>query len=149
MSIATEFPRPERRTARYAALPSAAGAARRETVQTLKDWGLVDLIDVAELLVSELVSNAVKATGTLTVRPTYAELRRLPTVTLELRRDRGPLIISVWDVDPTPPVVRDADEQSEGGRGLHLVQALSSRWGYYPVDDGKCVWCELLPRIYA
>jgi anti-sigma regulatory factor (Ser/Thr protein kinase) len=149
MSIATQSPWPERRTARYAALPSAAGAARRETAQTLKDWGLADLIDVAELLVSELVSNAVKATGTLVVHPTYAELRRLPTVALELRHERGPLIIAVWDVDPAPPVLRDVDERSEGGRGLHLVQALSSRWGYYPVEDGKCVWCELLPRIYV
>jgi anti-sigma regulatory factor (Ser/Thr protein kinase) len=136
------FPGRYQRTAEYAALPSAAGAARREAVQTLKDWGLLELIDTAELLVSEIVSNAVKATGLLVERPTYAELLDLQTVILRLRLDRVSLQILVWDGDPTPPVRKDVDELSEGGRGLYLVEVLSARWGHYRSGRGKIVWCE-------
>ena len=142
MSAYAESPPPLQRTATYAAMPSAAGAARRETVQTLKDWGLPHLIDTAELLVSEMISNSVRATGTLKERPSYAELRRLPTLWLRLRIERGLLVISVWDATPAPPVVKAVDEDSEGGRGLHLMEALSLRWGHYPWGQGKVVWCE-------
>jgi anti-sigma regulatory factor (Ser/Thr protein kinase) len=131
------------RTAEYAALPSAAGAARRETVQTLKDWGLLQLIETAELLVSELVGNAVKHTGVMAEQPTYTELEGLQTILLQLRVERGVLLIQVWDGDPTLPVLKEADFMSEGGRGLQLVETLSRRWGAYPVGRGKIVWCEL------
>jgi anti-sigma regulatory factor (Ser/Thr protein kinase) len=135
-------PSPYQRTAKYAALPSAAHAARRETVQTLKDWGLLELIETAELLVSEIVSNAVKATGVLVERPTYADLRGLRTIVLRLSLERDVLRILVWDSDPTPPVRKNADPMSEGGRGLQLVEALSARWGHYRTGHGKIVWCE-------
>jgi anti-sigma regulatory factor (Ser/Thr protein kinase) len=138
-----QFPSRYQRTAEYAAIPSAAGAARRETVQTLKDWGLLAAIDTAELLVSELISNAVKATGVLAERPRYTELQDVQKVLLQLRLESERLLILVWDGDPRPPVVKDADEESEGGRGLRLVGALSRRWGYYPAGRGKVIWCEL------
>jgi anti-sigma regulatory factor (Ser/Thr protein kinase) len=138
------FPRPYYQwTVAYAAIPSAAGAARRETVQTLKDWGLLQLIETAELLVSELVGNAVQHTGVLVEEPRYTQLEGVQMVVLQLRVERGVLLIQVWDGDPTLPVLKDVDFMSEGGRGLQLVEALSDRWGAYPVGRGKVVWCEI------
>lgn len=132
------------RTAEYAALPTAVGAARREVVQTLKDWGLLGLIDTAELLVSELVTNAVKATGIMSARPRYTELEHLQRVVMQLRVERDGLFVLVWDSDPQPPVRRHVSTDDESGRGLQLVDAMSQRWGYYqPSAGGKVVWFEL------
>jgi anti-sigma regulatory factor (Ser/Thr protein kinase) len=114
-------------------------------VQTLKDWGLLELIDTAELLVSELISNAVTAAGIAGEDPTHSALQGLETVVLQLQLVQGLLQILVWDGDPRPPILRDADPMSEGGRGLRLVAALSKRWGYYWAERGKVVWAELPP----
>ena len=133
------------RRAQYAALPSAAGAARRETAHTLKEWGLLELIETAELVATELISNAVKATGIVVEQPAYTALHGLQTIVLQLQLVQGLLQILVWDGDPRPPILRDAGPMSEGGRGLHLVAALSKRWGYYWAESGKVVWSELPP----
>lgn len=132
------------RTAEFAAIPSAVSAARRETVQTLKDWGLLELIDVAELLVSELITNAVQATG-LTREPTrYSDLAHVSGVLLQLRRAEFGVRILVWDRDPRPPILGRVDAEGESGRGLFLVAAIAQRWGHYrPVYGGKVVWAEV------
>lgn len=142
---ASAFPVRHQRTAEYAAIPSAVSAARRETVQTLKDWGLLELIDDAELLVSELITNAVQATG-LTREPThYGDLKHVPCVLLQLQRTDAGLRILVWDREPRPPILRQIDTESENGRGLFLVVAMSHRWGHYrPAYGGKVVWAEVV-----
>ena len=139
------FPLRHQRTAEFAAIPSAARAARREVVQTLKDWSLLELVDIAELLVSELVTNAVHATGLPHDPRNYGDLKRVPRILLQVQRTPAGLWLLVWDRDPRPPVPREVSVDDEGGRGLQLVSTLSRRWGHYrPPYGGKVVWAEVV-----
>jgi anti-sigma regulatory factor (Ser/Thr protein kinase) len=118
-------------------LLSAASSARAHTRAVLAQWGLPELAEIAELLVSELVTNALRASQALR--------QPLPSpVHLWLRADRLGLVATVWDANPQPPIRRKARHDAVSGRGLQIVQALSSRWGWYEPPDmgGKCVWCE-------
>jgi anti-sigma regulatory factor (Ser/Thr protein kinase) len=128
-----------------AALPSAPAWARRQTRSALLSWHLgSDVIDTAELLVSELVTNSVKFTGTYTAQVSYQELRKVSIVSLTLRHLADRLIIEVYDPDPRPPVLTEPDSEAESGRGLMLVQMLSKEWSYYqPPSGGKVVYCIL------
>jgi anti-sigma regulatory factor (Ser/Thr protein kinase) len=103
----------------------------------LWEWGLNGLAADTELLTSELVTNAVKAT----VGQQQAAIR------LRLSSDSARVMVEVWDADPQPPIPRALAEngQDEGGRGLFLVAALSSRCDWYRTREppGKVVWCEL------
>lgn len=124
------------------ALPTAVPCARLHARQMLWEWGLDGLSETAELLVSELVTNAVKATA--------GQDLPLP-VRLRLSSDKDRLLIEVWDADPRPPVLPGlADDGTpapadEGGRGLFLVATLSHRWNWYAPREwgGKVVWSEL------
>jgi anti-sigma regulatory factor (Ser/Thr protein kinase) len=123
------------------ALPGAVPCTRLHTKLVLWEWGLGSLSEVAELLTSELVTNAVQATLGWTI-PVPVRLR--------LSSDKACLLIEVWDADPRPPTPKALDADSfppldEGGRGLFLVAALSKRSGWYPVPDrgGKVVWAEV------
>jgi anti-sigma regulatory factor (Ser/Thr protein kinase) len=118
-----------------AALPTAPSVARGHVRTVAREWGLADLADTAELLVSELVTNAVQAS---------AKLRtiRTPVVHLWVTSDRMSMILHVWDASGEMPVRRDAYEHDdEDGRGLVLVETLSKDWGAYHKADGKVVWC--------
>jgi anti-sigma regulatory factor (Ser/Thr protein kinase) len=118
-----------------AALPTAPGVARGHVRVVAREWGLADLADTAELVVSELVTNAVQAS---------ARLRTMgcPVVHLWVTSDRVSMVIHVWDASSEMPVRRDADEYDEdGGRGLLLVETLGKDWGAYRKTDGKVVWC--------
>jgi anti-sigma regulatory factor (Ser/Thr protein kinase) len=116
-----------------AAVPSAPGAARH-AVRTWFDSRHCgdDATDTAALLVTELVSNAVVHTiGPslwLTVEETSSDVLHVTV------RDGSKVI-------PRAPGAPDLDQL--GGRGLFLVDALSSRWGWEPLDTGKRVWFEL------
>ncbi|RKN47046.1 SpoIIE family protein phosphatase [Streptomyces hoynatensis] len=102
--------------------------ARRGVRETLRAWDLPELVDRAELLVSELVTNAVRhARGPIEVR---------------LVRGRS-LLVEVTDPVPEPPRERRVTAEDEGGRGLHLVARQSRRWGTRNRPVGKTVWCEL------
>jgi anti-sigma regulatory factor (Ser/Thr protein kinase) len=131
------------------ARPDAARQARLHVARILREWNLAGLADTAELLVSELVTNAVRATAELlAVAPAEGPAPadpsgRLGTIRLRLSRRGERLRIEVWDADDRPPEPRTADAEAEGGRGLPLVAALSADWGWRPVQDGgKVVWCE-------
>lgn len=122
-------------------LITAPASARGHVVAVLKEWGLHELGDATELVVSELVTNAVRATRALDAPLPFS-------VRLWLYANRKRVLITVWDADPRPPVLRkDVDEWTESGRGLQIVEVLSGRWGWYEPPDtgGKCVWCEI-PR---
>jgi anti-sigma regulatory factor (Ser/Thr protein kinase) len=110
----------------------------------LGEWGLHGLAATVELLVSELVTNALRA---MAGRDVSAPIR------LQLSGDGARVLIEVWDAEPRPPVVKELGEGTvpdfgtEGGRGLFLVDALSERWNWYPVRQwgGKVVWAEVGP----
>ncbi|GHF60635.1 ATP-binding protein [Streptomyces mashuensis] len=113
--------------------PAEAGAVRtaRTLVRdTLHDWGLDAVTDVTVLLVSELVTNALRyASGPIGVR---------------MYSHAGPsLFVEVSDPLPDPPRERAAGEDDEGGRGLQLVALASRRWGTRQGTAGKTVWFEL------
>ena len=102
-----------------AALPTAPSVARGHVRVIAREWGLADLADTAELLVSELVTNAVQAS---------AKQRTVgsPVIHLWVTSDRVSMVIHVWDASGEMPVRRDADEHDEdGGRGLLLVETLA------------------------
>jgi hypothetical protein len=128
----------------FAAVPTAISCARLFVNYTLRQWRLEALIDSAELLVSELVTSAVKMTGVVERSPKWSELTDLALIYVRLLVVGGHLIIEVWDRDAHPPVLQTQSIDAEGGRGLYLVDQISKRWNFYnPPRGGKVVWCEL------
>ncbi|WP_405592864.1 ATP-binding protein [Streptomyces sp. NBC_01190] len=117
---------------RWARSPRCVSLARRELRQVLAEWDLTGLTDAAELVVSELLTNA--------VRHVRAPQDRL----VETRYERlaGGVRIEVHDADETRPVVREASMDAESGRGLALVDALTGGcWGVSGREGvGKLVW---------
>ncbi|ARF57196.1 ATP-binding SpoIIE family protein phosphatase [Streptomyces gilvosporeus] len=105
-----------------------AGQARRLARRALARWGLDELTDQLELLVSEVVTNAVR----------YAER----PITLRLLRT-DVLRCEVGDDVPQLPRLRQARPSDEGGRGLYLVNRMARRWGATRLSMGKVVWFEL------
>jgi hypothetical protein len=127
-----------------AALPTAAKLSRTQVSVTLRWWGLGHLVDEAQLVTSELVTNAVEATGIVTHNPAWGERQDLATIRLRLTHLETRIVIEVWDRDLTPPAVKDLSADAEDGRGLAIVGALSRQWGYFhPIEGGKVVWAEL------
>ena len=116
-------------------LPSeltSAGQARAQVREPLERWDLDSLLPVTQLLVSELVTNAIRYTeGDVTLR-----------LVLE-----SSLTLEVLDISPALPRLRHAARDDERGRGLQIVSQLSHRWGARRTPSGKVVWCEqLLPE---
>ncbi|WP_234327387.1 ATP-binding protein [Streptomyces sp. NRRL WC-3742] len=127
--------------------PNAVGWARRHTTDLLRRWQVPsDTIDTANLIVSELVTNAIRHTHADDEVSPYSPLSPVKAITLALWLERGRLVIFVQDNDRRPPVVKEVGEDAESGRGVFLVDALSEKWGYYypPGAAGKVVWSELL-----
>jgi anti-sigma regulatory factor (Ser/Thr protein kinase) len=127
-------------------LPSAVPSARAHTRLRLTEWGLPRFSDDAELVVSELVTNGVRASARLT--ESWFTGRLIPggpPARLWLSSDRRQVLVQVWDGNHEPPVRRQADPEADGGRGLLLVESLSIRWSSYrPADcSGKVVWALL------
>ncbi|MFF9096319.1 SpoIIE family protein phosphatase [Streptomyces sp. NPDC014802] len=106
------------------------GRARALTSDCLAQWGLEDYAFSAELIVSELVTNAIRHA-------------RSP-VSLRLIRTENRLICAVSDGSSTSPHMRRAKDGEEGGRGLFLVAQFAARWGTRHTMDGKIIWAELV-----
>ncbi|MFD0327409.1 ATP-binding protein [Streptacidiphilus monticola] len=96
--------------------------------QRLSEWGSGDEVYAAELIVSELVTNAIRHAA--------------PPITLRLIRDRV-LICEVSDASSTAPHLRRARDWEEGGRGLMLVAQMAHRWGTRHSLTGKTIWAEI------
>ncbi|WP_182880939.1 ATP-binding protein [Microbispora sp. H10949] len=151
--LTSPFPAREGRRVAYRVFGSVATAPRRARAFVrcqLRGWQLGHLADTAELVVSELVTNAVRATDAVVSPPVASSMFpvALRTVALRVREAPGPrsLFIEVWDGSEHEPVPGgDAGgEPGESGRGLVLVGSLARRWGHYTAPDrGKIVWCEL------
>jgi anti-sigma regulatory factor (Ser/Thr protein kinase) len=115
-------------------LPGAVPCARLHTRLVLSEWGLAELAESAEVVVSELVTNAVAATQLLGWVPA-------PPVRLWLLADSSRVLIAVWDANPRLPARSEVDELTESGRGLLLVESLATHWDAYPTprNGGKVV----------
>jgi PAS domain S-box-containing protein len=112
--------------------PSVVAGARAWATCQLAAWGLEELAFTTELVVSELVTNAIR----------HAQ----PPIQLRMILD-GALICEVSDGSSTAPHLRRADHYDEGGRGLMLVARLTERWGSRHAHGGKTIWAEQpLPR---
>jgi anti-sigma regulatory factor (Ser/Thr protein kinase) len=120
-----------------AALSSAVSCARLHVRAILREWRMDESADTAELLTSELMTNAVRASERLGLR---ADLAVVPVVRLWLLSDLTWLVIRVWDGNGQMPVRRDASLEDESGRGLMLVDSLATEWGTYQNTTGKVVW---------
>ncbi|MGW0925754.1 ATP-binding SpoIIE family protein phosphatase [Streptomyces sp. NPDC002755] len=107
---------------------SVVSTARRLVGRQLASWNLDDAAFTSELIVSELVTNAIR----------YGK----EPIRLRLVHDQGKLLSEVMDANSTSPHLRQARDSDEGGRGLHIVMQLSSRWGVRHSRQGKTVWSE-------
>ncbi|MDX2822727.1 SpoIIE family protein phosphatase [Streptomyces ipomoeae] len=107
--------------------PALVANARKLATDQLVRWGLEEAVFVTELVVSELVTNAIRYGGA--------------PIQLRLIRDRT-LICEVSDASSTSPHLRRARTFDEGGRGLLLVAQLTDRWGSRPSGAGKTIWAE-------
>ncbi|WP_327189483.1 ATP-binding protein [Streptomyces xinghaiensis] len=116
----------------FRAAPEEVIGLRRVMRLHLGMWGLPELVDVAQLCVSELVTNVIRHVGIGT-----------PTGLTVSMRDTN-LRLAVHDPDSRSlPVQRPADTEAESGRGLSLIAALAEAWGVEPGPSGKTTWCEL------
>ncbi|MFF4487821.1 SpoIIE family protein phosphatase [Streptomyces sp. NPDC001544] len=107
--------------------PSAVHGARNNAVRQLALWGLDEIAFTTELIVSELVTNAIKhAYGPISLRLIH----------------ESALICEVSDASHTSPHLRGARITDEGGRGLFLVAQIAQRWGTRHTSDGKTIWTE-------
>ncbi|MGW2425905.1 ATP-binding protein [Streptomyces sp. NPDC001709] len=109
--------------------PASVRRARRLVTAQLSDWAVDDLADTAELLVSELTTNA--------LRHTRGPLR----LNLRLRDSR--LLCEVEDTESSSPARTVADPDAEGGRGIELLDLLADAWGSTRTATGKTMWFEL------
>ncbi|MFJ4329982.1 MULTISPECIES: ATP-binding protein [unclassified Streptomyces] len=117
----------------FPAAPDAVRTARSLVRRTLDEWRLGGVGDIAALLVSELVTNALRhATGPIGVRLVRGAAGA-----------DGVLRVEVSDPLPDPPRERVARPDDEDGRGLQLVASAARRWGTRPGEEGKTVWFEL------
>ncbi|PPK93809.1 anti-sigma regulatory factor (Ser/Thr protein kinase) [Kineococcus xinjiangensis] len=116
----------------------AAGAARRAARAVLLAWGHTDAAthDVVELVITELVTNAVRHTGSA------AEVPRLHLESGEPGSGED-LLVAVSDGSSIRLVVKELTETEESGRGLGIVAALGSAWGVEDWEGGKRVWVRL------
>ncbi|WP_409060590.1 SpoIIE family protein phosphatase [Streptomyces sp. SYP-A7185] len=119
---------------RLARDPSEVGRARELVGDQLRRWSRPALVETAELLVGELVTNAVRHS-------------RGPRVGLRLVRSGTTLICEVEDDDPTLPTLLNAGPADEFGRGLRIVSVLAKEWGTSRTASGKTVWFELVPTL--
>ncbi len=115
--------------------PASCGTARKDVEGQLTRWELQEAAFTTELVVTELISNAIRHSS--------------GPIRLRLILDRT-LIVEVSDTSSTAPHLRRAALFDEGGRGLMLVAQLAQRWGTRHSADGKTIWAELqLPDDYA
>lgn len=126
------------------ALEGAVPSARLHARYVVQERGLASLTDSIELVVSELVTNAVQA----------ARAIGGAAIRLWVLSDRSRIAVLVWDPSPRPPERKDAQGDAENGRGLLLVETLSQQWGWYWSSsaqaaagdaEGKFVWAVICP----
>ena len=114
----------------HKSVPAAVSAARSLVRAALHDWGMDPLAGDAELVVGELVANAIRVAD---------------DIRITLSREAGRVLVEVQDGSTDPPVLRTAGPYDESGRGLRIVDAYAANWGHRLLDDGtgKVVWAKV------
>jgi anti-sigma regulatory factor (Ser/Thr protein kinase) len=124
-------------------VPEEARTARRFVRELLTCWGLSYLSDDAELIIAELVGNAVRH-GLRTMAPVISFGADSPVLRLCLLRRIGEVMLAVTDPSDEAPTPKPPSATGESGRGLQIVGALSYVWGWSPIEGhGKAVWAVL------
>ena len=139
--VATGRARPPRIATRLlGADPGSVRAARGFTIATLHRWGVAERSSDITLVVSELLTNALRHAGSGDTRPRPVWLGLLQP---------GPCVLcAVADASEAAPTPRTPDSLAETGRGLHIICALSDQWGYTtPSETGKVVWALFYSRL--
>jgi PAS domain S-box-containing protein len=108
--------------------PAIVAVTRARVARQLADWGLEYATHTTELIVSELLTNAIR----------HAQ----PPIQVRMILDSALLSCEVSDGSSTAPHLRRADRYDEGGRGLLLVARLADRWGSRPTRTGKTIWAQ-------
>jgi anti-sigma regulatory factor (Ser/Thr protein kinase) len=116
-------------SAGFAADPASAGRARALVSRACREWNVPHVASDAELVVTELVENAIRHART--------------SCDVDVELSDGQLRIAVRDGSVVAPRRRCPDPDRVGGRGLLLVERLSRDWGFDELDDGKRVWAVL------
>ena len=125
------------------ALPACVRSARMHAKNILREWHIRALTDTVELLVSEIITNAVHASaGPAGGRNGEVAADDAATLLFWLAADGERALIQVWDCCEGKPQRRESAISAESGRGLLLVEALSDEWGSYVPSGwaGKVVW---------
>ncbi|MEV6314541.1 SpoIIE family protein phosphatase [Streptomyces sp. NPDC051776] len=111
----------------FPAYPVVVSEARERTIRQLREWGLDEAVSTTELVVSELVTNAIRyGAGPVRLRLIWGDT----------------LICEVADGSATAPHLRRAGSTDEGGRGLFLISQVSRRWGTRHTPEGKVIWAD-------
>ncbi|WP_328750564.1 ATP-binding protein [Streptomyces sp. NBC_00285] len=129
---------------RLTAVPTAVGHSRMFVRFTLNRWNLLDQEESATLIMSELVTNAIQASGITDPAPKPWQIKEEHVIGVQLQVVHGRLFAEVWDRTPETPVRQNPDFNATSGRGLLLVESIAEKWGVYrPHVGGKVVWAEL------
>lgn len=113
----------------YLPVPAAVPATRRFVSEALCSWGLAGLIDDAQLITSELATNSVN--------------HGMSAFRVRVQHTAGIVRISIQDIGLNRPELLSVEPESDGGRGVAIVEMTASSWGFDFVDEGKEVWAEL------
>lgn len=100
-----------------AAVPTAVRCSRVFVQSCLREWGLPTMAEDSELVISELVTNSVKATGVMDAAPRWSQLAGLAMIEVRVMLFERSVVVAVWDKDPASPVLRDSGPDGENGRG--------------------------------
>jgi anti-sigma regulatory factor (Ser/Thr protein kinase) len=125
------------------ALPGAVPSARLHVRLVVAEWGLRELAETIELVVSEIVTNGVQASVGLSGSRYNGRWKPgSPPVRLWVQSDRARVLVQVWDANDQLPERRQPEPDAEHGRGLLIVESLSATFGVYrPAhSSGKVVW---------
>jgi hypothetical protein len=130
--------------------PSSVSQARKHVARVLVEWECEELIEDARLVISELVTNAIKAaeryewSGEEEIGMLGMFAKCCGHVWIGLHRVADDVVMEVWDPSRNPPKIGDPDMWQVGGRGLQVVNETVAEWGYrWPKTGGKIVWAFL------
>src|SRR4051794_3073741 len=132
---AGDEPEPRRIRVRLRPVPDACRQVRKVVTQACAAWQRTEFSSTAALVATELVANVVRHAHT--------------TMEFTLGLRDGGLCVAVRDFSRRLPRTADPDVRDAGGRGLHLVRALSESWGVLPVSDGKVVWTRIGTTVFV